>query len=318
MRLILNPEIDVLWRDKSTLQVRNPDGTSNTISDLPAEMKLILSSCTGIVNISEILLNLNIDERIHEDINIALRFLIEHRVLINQSHLYEQSERLHKSYVQIIGINTFAFQIGQLLAAAGVGRIVFDSLTKKQATVTLGDINILGPRAREIGTSLIQSLRDSLLTMGARAEKPNQERQADLVIICEDTESFEINELMINRVPHVFIGKTGEQVNVGPFVIPGIQTCQNCLQLNSLKKNLFIFPLEKRKKKAREIDKNPSLTTLASSLLVTNCVSFLSGELANSGPSLLNVVCDLDANGPTIVFRKLQPNPQCGCRWEAA
>jgi hypothetical protein len=182
----------------------------------------------------------------------------------------------------------------------------------------LGDINILGPRAREIGTSLSQSLRDSLLAMGARAEKPNQERQPDLVIICEDTESFEINELMINRVPHVFIGKTGEQVNVGPFVIPGIQTCQNCLQLNSLKKNLFIFPLEKRKKKAREIDKNPSLTTLASSLLVTNCISFLSGELANSGPSLLNVVCDLDANGPTIIFRKLQPNPQCGCRWEAA
>ena len=318
MRLILNPEIDVLWRDKSTLQVRNPDGTSNTISDLPAEMKLILSSCTGIVNISEILLNLNIDERIHEDINIALRFLIEHRVLINQSHLYEQSERLHKSYVQIIGINPFAFQIGQLLAGAGVGRIVFDSLTKKQTTVTLGDINILGPRAREIGTSLGQSLRESLLVLGTSAEKPNKDCLPDLVIICEDTESFEINELMINRVPHVFIGKTGEQVNVGPFVIPGIQTCQNCLQLNSLKKNLFIFPLEKRKKKAREIDKNPSLTTLASSLLVTNCVSFLSGELANSGPSLLNVVCDLDANGPTIIFRKLQPNPQCGCRWEAA
>ena len=318
MRLILNPEIDVLWRDKSTLQVRNPDGTSNTISDLPAEMKLILSSCTGIVNISEILLNLNIDERIHEDINIALRFLIEHRVLINQSHLYEQSERLHKSYVQIIGINPFAFQIGQLLAGAGVGRIVFDSLTKKQTIVTLGDINILGPRAREIGTSLGQSLRESLLVMGTRAEKPNKDCLPDLVIICEDTESFEINELMINRVPHVFIGKTGEQVNVGPFVIPGIQTCQNCLQLNSLKKNLFIFPLEKRKKKAREIDKNPSLTTLASSLLVTNCVSFLCGELANSGPSLLNVVCDLDANGPTIIFRKLQPNPQCGCRWEAA
>jgi hypothetical protein len=318
LRLILNPEIDVLWRDKSTLQVRNPDGTSNTISDLPAEMKLILSSCTGIVNISEILLNLNIDERIHEDINIALRFLIEHRVLINQSHLYEQSERLHKSYVQIIGINPFAFQIGQLLAGAGVGRIVFDSLTKKQTTVTLGDINILGPRAREIGTSLGQSLRESLLVMGTRAEKPNKDCLPDLVIICEDTESFEINELMINRVPHVFIGKTGEQVNVGPFVIPGIQTCQNCLQLNSLKKNLFIFPLEKRKKKAREIDKNPTLTTLASSLLVTNCVSFLSGELTNSGPSLLNVVCDLDANGPTIVFRKLQPNPQCGCRWEAA
>jgi hypothetical protein len=318
LRLILNPEIDVLWRDKSTLQVRNPDGTSNTISDLPAEMKLILSSCTGIVNISEILLNLNIDERIHEDINIALRFLIEHRVLINQSHLYEQSERLHKSYVQIIGINPFAFQIGQLLAGAGVGRIVFDSLTKKQTTVTLGDINILGPRAREIGTSLGQSLRESLLVMGTRAEKPNKDCLPDLVIICEDTESFEINELMINRVPHVFIGKTGEQVNVGPFVIPGIQTCQNCLQLNSLKKNLFIFPLEKRKKKAREIDKNPTLTTLASSLLVTNCVSFLSGELTNSGPSLLNVVCDLDANGPTIIFRKLQPNPQCGCRWEAA
>lgn len=318
MRLILNPEIDVLWRDKSTLQVRNPDGTSNTISDLPAEMKLILSSCTGIINISEILLNLNIDERIHEDINIALRFLIEHRVLINQSHLYEQSERLHKSYVQIIGINPFAFQIGQLLAGAGVGRIVFDSLIKKQATVTLGDINILGPKAREIGTSLGQSLRESLLAMGTRAEKPNKDCHPDLVIICEDTESYEINELMINRVAHIFIGKTGEQVNVGPFVIPGIQTCKNCLQLNSLKKNLFIFPLEKRKKKAREIDKNPTLTTLASSLLVTNCVSFLSGELANSGPSLLNVVCDLDANGPTIIFRKLQPNPQCGCRWEAA
>ncbi len=85
MRLILNPEIDVLWRDKTTLQVRNPDGTNNTISDLPSEMKLIISSCTGIINISDILMNLNIDERIHEDINVALRFLIEHQILINQT-----------------------------------------------------------------------------------------------------------------------------------------------------------------------------------------------------------------------------------------
>ena len=38
LRLILNPEIDVLWRDKTTLQVRNQDGTSNTISDLPSDM----------------------------------------------------------------------------------------------------------------------------------------------------------------------------------------------------------------------------------------------------------------------------------------
>ncbi len=93
MRLILNPEIDVLWRDKTTLQVRNPDGTNNTISDLPSEMKLIISSCTGIINISDILMNLNIDERIHEDINVALRFLIEHQIFINQTHLFEQSEK---------------------------------------------------------------------------------------------------------------------------------------------------------------------------------------------------------------------------------
>ena len=94
MRLILNPEIDVLWRDKSTLQVRNPDGTSNTISDLPPEMKLIINSCTGVINISDILIELSIDERIHEDVNNALRFLIEHRILINQTYLYEQSEKL--------------------------------------------------------------------------------------------------------------------------------------------------------------------------------------------------------------------------------
>ena len=87
---------------------------------------------------------------------------------------------------------------------------------------------------------------------------------------------------------------------------------------NSLKKNIFIFPLDRKRKKVRQIDKNPVLTTLASSLLVTNCISYLTGELVNSGPSLLNVVCDLDAIGPTIIFRKLQPNPQCGCRWEAA
>ena len=318
MRLILNPEIDVLWRDKTTLQVRNPDGTNNTISDLPSEMKLIISSCTGIINISDILMNLNIDERIHEDINVALRFLIEHQILINQTHLFEQSEKLHKSYVQILGINTFAYQIGHLLASAGVGRVVFDSLVKKHSDVSLGDVNIFGPKAKEIGTSLAQSLRDSLLVMGTRAEKPNVIQKPDLVVICEDAESFEINDLMLNRIPHVFIGKTGEQVNVGPFVIPGIETCNNCLQLNTLKKNIFIFPLDRKRKKVRQIDKNPVLTTLGSSLLVTNCISYLTGELVNSGPSLLNVVCDLDAIGPTIIFRKLQPNPQCGCRWEAA
>ena len=195
---------------------------------------------------------------------------------------------------------------------------MFDSLVKKHSDVSLGDINIFGPKGKEIGTSLAQSLRDSLLVMGTRAEKPNVIQKPDLVVICEDAESFEINDLMLNRIPHVFIGKTGEQVNVGPFVIPGIETCNNCLQLNTLKKNIFIFPLDRKRKKVRQIDKNPVLTTLGSSLLVTNCISYLTGELVNSGPSLLNVVCDLDAIGPTIIFRKLQPNPQCGCRWEAA
>lgn len=75
--------------------------------------------------------------------------------------------------------------------------------------------------------------------MGTRAEKPNVIQKPDLVIICENAESFEINDLMLNRIPHVFIGKT-EQVNVGPFVIPGIETCNNCLQLNSLKR-IFLY-----------------------------------------------------------------------------
>lgn len=68
-----------------------------------------------------------------------------------------------------MGINTFAYQIGHLLASAGVGRVVFDSLVKKHSDVSLGDINIFGPKAKEIGTSLAQSLKRLSFSYGHKS-----------------------------------------------------------------------------------------------------------------------------------------------------
>lgn len=315
MNLTLNPEFDVIWLDKSTLQI-NDKSSSFLISDLPLEMKLILTQCNGLNSLTELLESMAIDERIHEDINEALRKLIDNKILINQAQHHIYINNLRTSFVIIIGVNNFAFEIGHLLAAAGVGRVVFQSLIKKSLDVSLADVNIFGPKAKEIGTPLYKSLRDSLINFGTKCDTPDNNNQPDLVIFCEEFSERDTNETMSKKIPHIFIERTGEQINIGPFVFPGLQTCHNCLKVNTLKKNIFsiAFP----KKSIRPLDKNPWLTTLASSLLVANVVSYLSKQLEESNPTLTNMICDLEPVGPGISFRKIQPHPQCGCMWEAA
>ncbi len=318
MRLSLNPEIDILWSDNKTLVITKSNKMFLTVTDLPIDLKHIMTSCVGIDNLNDIYEKLNIDERKFEELNKALRYLIEQGVLINQTKLHLQSEKLSKSYVKIIGLNTFAYEVAHLLALAGVGRIVFQSLLKKQHQVCLGDLNILGPKGNVTGQSLNHSLRESIINLGAKVDQPANDQSPDLVILCEDLEAKEINELLVKKISHVFIGKTGEEINVGPFVIPGEQTCSHCLEINNTSRNIFMFPKDLKKSKPRAIEKNPITTLLATSLLSANCLSYLSGELLGQAPSLQNLICDIDSCGPEIRFRKLQPNPQCGCRWEAA
>jgi hypothetical protein len=83
-----------------------------------------------------------------------------------------------------------------------------------------------------------------------------------------------------------------------------------------IKQKLSFFNFNK--KRIRQIDNNPALTTLASSLAVTSAISYLSKELNNKFPILTNVVCELDPVGPTISFKQIRQNQNCECNWLAA
>jgi hypothetical protein len=316
LRLAINPEIDVIWLSNTSMQASNAAGQSFQITDLPLEVKDIYAEIDGVKQLSDIFIKLGIDERIHNDINESIILLIKEKVFINQTRLNEKFEFLRKSYVLIKGLNNSVYQIAHLLASNGVGRIVIEDLIKSTQTVSLADINVFSPRAKEIGTSLSKSVKNSLAYFDVKLDKPDRNIAPDLIIICDEITEFDLNEIIMKQIPHLYVRKTNDFIHVGPFNIPDAQLCLKCQQLVKIKQRLSFFNFSK--KRIRQIDNNPALTTLASSLAVTSVVSFLSKELKNKFPILTNVVCELDPVGPTISFKQIKQIQNCECKWLAA
>lgn len=316
MRLTINPEIDVIWLSNTSMQVSNAAGQSFQITDLPREVKDIYAEIDGIKQISDILINLGIDERIHNDVNESIILLIKEKVFINQTSLNEKFECLRNSYILLKGLNTMVYQIAHLLASNGVGRIVIEDLIKSPQTVSLADINVFSPRAKEIGTSLSKSVKNSLSYFDVKLDKPDKNIAPDLIIFCDEISEFDLNQIIMKQIPHLYVRKTNDFIHVGPFNIPDAKLCLKCQQIVKIKQKLNFFNYSK--KRIRQIDNNPALTTLASSLAVSSVVSFLSKELKNKFPILTNVVCELDPVGPTITFKQIKQSMKCECKWLAA
>lgn len=316
MRLSINPEIDVIWLSNTALQVSNAAGQSFQITDLPLEIKDIYAEIDGVKQLSDILIKLGVDERIHNDVNESILLLIEQKVFINQTYLNEKFETLRNSYVLIKGLNTTVYQIAHLLASNGVGRIVIEDLIKSPQTVSLADINVFSPRAKDIGTSLSKCVKNSLTYFDIRLDKPDRNLSPDLIILCDEISEFDLHEIIIKQIPYLYVRKTNDFIHVGPFTIPDAKLCLKCQQILKIKQKLSFFNFSK--KRIRQIDNNPALTTLASSLAVTSVISYLSKELNNKFPILTNVVCELDPVGPTISFKQIRQNQNCECNWLAA
>jgi len=316
LRLSINPEIDVIWLSNTALQVSNAAGQSFQITDLPLEIKDIYAEIDGVKQLSDILIKLGVDERIHNDVNESILLLIEQKVFINQTYLNEKFETLRNSYVLIKGLNTTVYQIAHLLASNGVGRIVIEDLIKSPQPVSLADINVFSPRAKDIGTSLSKCVKNSLAYFDIKLDKPDRNLSPDLIILCDEIPEFDLHEIIIKQIPYLYVRKTNDFIHVGPFTIPDAKLCLKCQQILKIKQKLSFFNFNK--KRIRQIDNNPALTTLASSLAVTSAISYLSKELNNKFPILTNVVCELDPVGPTISFKQIRQTQNCECNWLAA
>ena len=119
MRLIINPEIDYVWLDKSTLQVTFQNGHSIQINELPLETQKIFTRLDGITSISQIFIEFGIDERIHSEIQESFSFLIKNRILIiarifrrkNLLAIFYCSKIFKKSIVKVTVIITTFYWI---------------------------------------------------------------------------------------------------------------------------------------------------------------------------------------------------------------
>ncbi|MGA1310461.1 MAG: hypothetical protein ACO3XH_01150 [Candidatus Nanopelagicales bacterium] len=316
MRLTINPEIDVIWLSNTSIQVSNAAGQSFKITDLPLEIKDIFTEIDGVKQLADIFTKIGIDERIHNDINESIILLINQKVFLNKSNLHEKYEHLKNSYVLIKGLNTAVYQIAHLLASNGIGRIVIEDLVKSNQIVSLADINVFSPRAKEIGTSLSKSIKNSLSYFDVKLDKPDNQILPDLIILCDEISEIELNEIIMKEIPHLYVRKTNDFIHIGPFNIPDAKLCFKCQQILKIKQKLSFFDFNK--KRIRQIDNHPVLTTLASSLAVTNVISFLSKELKDKLPILTNVICELDPLGPAISFKQIKQNNNCECKWLAA
>lgn len=110
--------------------------------------------------------------------------------------------------------------------------------------------------------------------------------------------------------PHLLINFIGQDLLIGPLVIPGITSCLNCLFLQRKDLNPLWPAL------AQSFDRSNILTDRIQMHLVANFVTQAVRDFFSSNNhSLMDKILELNLKNYYFELRELSTHPKCGCKW---
>ena len=144
---------------------------------------------------------------------------------------HERTERRGAATVTIRGLDQLGLRIAQILAQAGIGRVLLDD----ERPVSLDDLGVGSFHARD----LLRPREDAAFAL-LRAASPMTALSAppgtrpDLVVLVEHgvVDPVRVRPLMREDTPHLPVLVRELDVVVGPLVRPGDGPCLRCLDLH--------------------------------------------------------------------------------------
>ncbi len=137
---------------------------------------------------------------------------------------------------------------------------------------------------------------------------------ADLVILADALvpEPHLVNDLVLQRVPHLQVRIRDGRGVVGPLVLPGGTSCLRCADLT--RRDLDAeWPHLAAQLLGRVGYGSPAMIAATAALALRD-VEIILGGAADPAPQTLDTTLELDPDSHHIDRRSWPPHPACGCR----
>ena len=221
-------------------------------------------------------------------------------------------ERRAQQHTAVHGLGPIGAQVARQLAAAGVGVVrPVDPNPVEHTDTGPGALDPaqVGKRRQESVCRAIQ--RD---TPSTRVAPSYSTRRPDLAVIAPvERYPVEIFDGLVSAgVPHLLVRPAGDEVLVGPLVLPGRTACVHCtdLQLSELDPGWPQFLAQFAAPRPGELPPaDTSLVLLAAAYAVHHALTYLDG----GEPAVLGAVLSL--RPPDALPRRIEikPHSSCGC-----
>ena len=343
MRPILKPGLSRVWLDANTLQLGRAahrrvhlldraqrqllealDGTRDTESLLSYGERLGLTSERAVSLITRLALDGALDDAALPTPGLA-RLSVAERARLGPvvSALGLRNglpgsgaralERRAQQHAAVHGLGLIGAQVARQLAAAGVGVVrPVDPNPVNHADTGPGALDPaqVGKRRQEAVCRAIQ--RDTPSTRVAPPSFPT--RRPDLVVIAPvERYPVEIFDNLVSAgVPHLLVRPTGDEVLLGPLVLPGRTPCVHCadLQLSAQDPSWPQFLAQFGTPRPGELPPaDTSLALLAAGYATQHALAYLDG----GRPAVSGAVLSLRPPDALPVRIEIKPHSSCAC-----
>lgn len=342
MHLQLKPGLVVLPLSNTSVQIGIAPGPTYRLHELSPSMYSFVSLLTASHTWSQLLDGSGLDESVATGLrnqlaNAGLLTMRQHSSTTTQDRDRLDRARLHhdsaawslanpladsrdimnrrsNAWVEIHGSGRLAFGLGQLLAAAGVGRI---TATTSRA-LTEQDCAPLGPLPEHCGQPSHRALMDLLSSHYPSVHRASRAHEPpDVTVIASESPFVPLalcDELVSQDRVHLPVVSRGGGFVLGPFVVPGQSACVRCDELIRSDRDATHAWIAT----AMRTDPSPPqafdavLGTLATSYVALNTLAYIDQLVT---PQLLNTVGTTTLPAGELTVTATTPHPACGCGW---
>lgn len=216
--------------------------------------------------------------------------------------------------LRLVGAGPLARRTASVLAAAGVRAFHVADLPGPPIPAP-GVGPRLPDRVELLAGGLLRRHPDVVVHRLRHWAKPDGIR-VDLTVVAADgpeTDRLVTDTLLAADQPHLLVRSSGEEVSVGPLVVPGRTSCVRCTDLHRRDADRQ-WPWVLAQLTRVRLEPAPSLLAWGSSCAAAQALAFLAGRLPESAGHTL----ELGTRDHALRMRPWPVHPECGCGWPGA